>query len=603
MPVLEGEGFFDAPWPSDLRRGEGGGPDLTGFPRRDEIDLLDSYAQVGESLYGFGNNSPIFVRFEEPIDRSLLPDAELSATLASPVLLVNVDRDSPFQNELVPFEWDFQQTETAYQPACLLAVAPVHGFPLRPDTTYALVVLDGIAGVGEQMRQAWDPSGADYETWELLIETLFQLGIDNDAVAAATVFTTQDPVAELAEYATYINYGLDLPRFDATIELEMLERNEAYDLYEGRTFLPLFQEGERPYASEGGALHRNEDGEPRAAAWEYIRFSLTVPNDQTQPEGGWPLYIYSHGTGGDCSSHTSDSLIFQPAELLARRGFVGLAIDQPLHGERATESTDPELHSFNYLNLDAARANFRQGALDQIFLAAALAQGAIFFPPNRDTVPIDTERMVFLGHSQGGLSGALAGPFLGRELQAMFLSGAGGVISLSILQRQEGYDLVELLGALLDLDSDELLDSFHPTLGLVQWLADVTDPINYAPYWYDRQPDWASTPIHVGLSEGLLDGYTPYQTTEALAAAANLPLLQPAVTRPLAHELLGLDEQQRPVSGNMLGYDGEPITAGLAQYGDQGHYAVFDDSTAAQNYIRFLVSATQAELPSFHETQ
>jgi predicted esterase len=606
LPMLSGDGFFDRPWPSDLRLDDQGRPDLTGFPKRDDYALLETYATVAESVDGFGNNSPAYLRFQAPLDTSLLPDAQASVGPESLLLLVDVDPGSAHRGERVPVEWSWQASETEFEEENLLAVRPVYGFPLRPSTSYALVVREPLARVAEPFSSVWAPGHPDHDHYLPLQETLFSLGIDVETVAVASVFTTQDPVSELAEYATYIQERLDLPAF--TDSLEMIDSFEAYDLYEGWTFAPLFQEGERPYNQQGGGLYRNEAGEPRPYLWEWIRFSLAVPKGRAAPEEGWPLYIYSHGTGGDYISYANNGMGLEVANLMSRVGFVGLGIDQPLHGVRATANTDEEFHSFNILNPDSARGNFRQGALDQVFLAAAVGASPYFVLPS-GAVVIDPDRMVFLGHSQGGISGALAGPFLGDQLDAMFLSGAGGGLGMTLMYREAGMDLVAVLSAVLELDEDEQVDTFHPVVALVQWLSDVTDPINYAPYWFHERPPWEPAPeggqgaledlgLSVGMSEGVLDSYTPYQTTEALAAAGRVPLLEDVASASLAHELRGLVPLERPVSGNVSGYGDGELTAGLAQYPDDGHFAVFDNSEAAYTYLGFLLSAVEAETPT-----
>jgi hypothetical protein len=605
LPMLEGEGFFDRPWPSDLRLGPEGRPDLDGFPQREGFELVERYASFAESLDGYSNNAPVYIRFQGAIDTGALPSPEESLGNDANLLLIDVDRGSPHRGELVPVEWSWQGEETEFQDSNLLAVRPVYGFPLRPATTYALVVREPVARVGPAMRDAWDAQHPSHEHYAPLQETLFQIGVDLEGIAAAAIFTTQDPVSELAEFATYIQQDLDLPAF--TTQLALLGRFASYDLYEGWTFAPLFQEGERPYATEGGGLHRNSAGEPRLTTWEWIRFSLAVPNQYAPPPDGWPLYIYSHGTNGDYLSYAGDGLGLEVANVLALRGLVGLGIDQPLHGLRATESTDAEFHSFNVLNPDAARGNFRQGALDQVFLAEAIAGSPSFVLPG-GIARIDPERMVFLGHSQGGISGALAGPFLGDRLDAMFLSGAGGGLGQTLMYREAGIDLVVLLSTLLELDEGETIDTFHPVVAMVQWLSDVTDPINYAPYWFCEQAPWEGTSdsrdddgdgsIHVAMSEGVLDTYTPHQTTEALAAAARVPLLEPVHSASLAHDLRGLSVEARPLRGNTSSHGGAEITAGLAQYADQGHFAIFDDYDAASTYATFLGSAIDDALPT-----
>jgi hypothetical protein len=45
--------FFDAPWPSDLRRGASGGPELLHFPNVDTLPLLADYAALAEAANTF----------------------------------------------------------------------------------------------------------------------------------------------------------------------------------------------------------------------------------------------------------------------------------------------------------------------------------------------------------------------------------------------------------------------------------------------------------------------------------------------------------------------------------------------------------------------
>ena len=52
-------------------------------------------------------------------------------------------------------------------------------------------------------------------------------------------------------------------------------------------------------------------------------------------------------------------------------------------------------------------------------------------------------------------------------------------------QEAGGLDIQELLRNAINLSENEVLDTFHPAVGLVQMLAEVVDPINYARYWYN----------------------------------------------------------------------------------------------------------------------
>ena len=72
----------------------------------------------------------------------------------------------------------------------------------------------------------------------------------------------------------------------------------------------------------------------------------------------------------------------------------------------------------------------------------------------------------------------------------------------------------------------------------MQALGEVTDPLNYSPYWF-REALGDAEPVHVLLTEGLHDEQTPYQTTEALAAAAGVPFWGAVPFDPLLEEALG----------------------------------------------------------------
>ena len=65
-----------------------------------------------------------------------------------------------------------------------------------------------------------------------------------------------------------------------------------------------------------------------------------------------------------------------------------------------------------------------------------------------------------------------------------------------------------------------------PAAGLVQFVADATDPINYAPYWHAEEPHFDGTPAHVLSIHGLQDVHTPLDRRRP-AAAARSPIAAP----------------------------------------------------------------------------
>lgn len=594
-PLDDAEGaFFDSPWPSQARTLESGAPDMAGFPGADTFPLIENYALAMEQeLDGFSTNGPVYFRFDGPIDTALLPSAaeSLDPQEAS-VMLVNLDPESPGFGELVPLHTDFQATSTTYQPENLLAFAPIPGAPLRPGTLYTALVTSRIATQSDGFKDALDPDRGSYTDWALLDAWLFEQGLTSEDIAIATRFRTQDPVQEQATLARHIETELGVQSLDQ--ELDYTTNSAFGKGYEGSVTLPIWQHGERPYASEGGAFAFDSDGTPQLYGWERVTMSVTVPSGE-EPEGGWPVVIYVHGTGGDWTSCCAGSGGMVPAWRVAQGGMMMIGVSQPLHGDRGTDGTDVELHSFNLFNPDSARANFRQGALDSVYLAHILSGRSHSFQTVHGEVHTDPDHVLYLGHSQGGVTGSMALPYLGDELDGAVLSGAGGFLSLSVLYRKQGdLDLEELVTSLLDFSDGETFDAMHPIAALLQSLADVTDPINYAPYWNQRRAWFTERPVDVLLFQGTMDEYTPPETSDALSAAAGAPFVDSGDI-PEAHQVLGIEPVSSPVLRSIPAWGEQSVTSGMASYSGRGHFVIFELSEAASLYKEFLEGAVAGE--------
>ena len=587
------EELFDAPWPTDARVLDDGTIDVTGFPNPNELPLVDRYIGVAAEQGGYGTNSPIYLRFNGRIDESRLPTPAESQLEDSALVLVDIDPDSPHWGERFPVRWHFQTTETVYQPENLLAVAPLWGFPLRPDTTYALVVTTRLTRPNARFLEVFEPDHPQHALYAPLAEALTFQGLSIDDVAIATVFTTMDPLADMRVMAQYIRDAIEPAAFNPIVNDRISnERFRAFDThYPG----PLFQHGERPYAFQGGEFRFDERGAPILAGWDDMRIRICTPPDLSDPPpDGWPVVIYQHGTGGDYRGFCNGNRDLEVGAQLARDGLVGIGIDQPLHGNRATEGTDTELHSFNVLNPDSARTNFRQGALDAIYLAHALSSQEVrFTTEGGETLSLDPDRISFMGHSQGGLTGALAIPFFGDTIDSAVLSGAGGGLAITVVERKDPLDFAELLGNALQFGANEEVTELHPIAGMLQWLVESTAPINSAPYWSSQRGGWSlQTPTPVVLTSGLEDVQTSYRTAEALAAAARMPILFPQRTTPDAFVLRAMRDRHGPLQGNAVTWEGEPITMAFSQW-ESDHFVIFDDPVAARMYRHFL--STTAE--------
>ena len=621
-----GDGFWSFPFPSDLRliparRAGGLHPDLWDFPNPGDAHILRDYIVFGSTVTdGFGLNSPTWFRFDGTVT---LPEWSEEAARASmacegPVRILDVDSTSPHYGTCLPARWKVVEDSMGdpWLDDHLVMVAPYWGFPMRSATTYAVYLED-----------VTDPDGAFVRPPEALYELLS--GDSSDAelqgiyqpltgyladnaladgwnpgwwVAAATVFTTQNVLGEMDLLADRVLSDPDLPRWNDDEGLRLLEPedehfNSEFDLYDGAYTAWNFQSGEVPYSSEGGGFVW-EDGLPVPQLAERVPFVVGMPRSIfEQPEEGWPVVIHAHGTGGDRFSHFSQGG-GSPATLAAGRGFISIGIPQPFHGDRWPTGNDAavSLYSFNYFNPESGVSTFRQAAIDTValvrFVQEAMAGGGDIAAEHPD-LRIDPERIYYLGHSQGGITGALAVPFT-EGIKGWVLSGAGAGLSMTIMQREDPFVIRDALVTALGAPEGTQLFEMHPIVALVQMLAERTDPLNYAPYWVAES---RGEPVSVLLTEGLFDAQTPADTSEALATAGRLPIVRPYEERDVfGLELRGLDSLREPYSANFEHPGGVDVTTGLAQF-DENHFAIFNNADAGLLWVNFLYSMARDGAP------
>jgi len=239
---------------------------------------------------------------------------------------------------------------------------------------------------------------------------------------------------------------------------------------------------------------------------------------------------------------------------------------------------------------------FRQGAVDTLsllrFVKENLVEGGALAEAHPN-LRVDPDNIYFLGHSQGGITGAMALPFA-DDIKAWVLSGAGAGVSMTIMQREDPIVIRDaLLGALEAPESTEIFD-LHPLISLIQTIVEPSDPMNYAPLWIAQSE---GPPSSVLLTEGLHDSQTPADTSEALAVAGRLPIARPYHERDVdGLKLRGLEVLSTPYSANSDHPTGTAVTAGLAQF-DGDHWAIFNNSDAALLYANFLWSQLRDSPP------
>jgi predicted esterase len=588
-PASPSADFYELPFPNDIHTRDGGGIDLTSHPRVNPVvDAFIDAIQAQQS--GFSVNAASFFRFSAPIDPASLP-ASPTASLDpdASVYLVDVDPRSPVRGQRTPVRFQFNTAAGSVIGNNWLSVLPFPGFPLREQTTYAVVItkrlraagggsigrssdFDAIAGNGKPSNPALASAKELYRPlWDYLAEPGGDRLTD---VVAANVFTTQDATSLLGRVrqVIYSSVALPAPRQIALVSAD----GGGFAWYDGVYDGPNFQRGQVPYTTEaqGGDIQVDANGAPILQRMEVLRFSFTVPLGAT-PAGGWPVVLYAHGTGGDYHTFVGDGT----AGALASAGIAAVSIDQVLHGPR-NPNGDPAASFFNYANPLAARDNTLQGALDN-FQLVRLVRDFNFTDAAR-TVRFDLNRILFFGHSQGGITGV---PFVSQEplIKGAVFSGAGGILYLSLLYKTEPVDVASLVRAVLP---DSPLDEFNPILALLQLWIDRADSATYGPLLIDRPPP-GNQPKHVFHSLGIVDHFTPVPNIEALATAMRVSPVQPILQDVEGLALTGRPALAPPVTDNLGAVTGVMLEYN-APTGTDGHFVIFAVPAARSQSVEFL---------------
>jgi hypothetical protein len=590
-------GFFGRPWPADARLSPDGHLDLHDFPNPGPSSLLqETVRQTETETRGYGTNAAVYFSFTAAIDTTTLPSSPNETFVEpSPVFLVNLS-EGPGQGERIPLIVRFLGTEKQFTPANTLVLRPVPGFPLRASNTYAAVVTRAVFGQDhlplgatsdfEQTKYKTSPKTDSLRTWwehfQPAYRELEKSGLPRREIAALTVFTTQPIPEEMDRVEAFL-----AQRPAPTItDWRQLSPTSDFYLFEGWFDMPEFQAGEPPDFEGGGGFVFDSSGNPVVQRTTRIPFALSIPKAQT-PSGGFPIVMQAHGTGGDRFSHFQGTQ--SPAAILARRGIASIGLDQPLHGSRNPWGRDPSLTTFNVFNMVAMRDNFRQGGSDLFVLRRLIEDFHVpeGISPTGSEIPVDGNRVAFLGHSQGGITGPI---FLGsdKKTTGAVLSGSGGGMGVALLEKKQPTDIRALLvlGFLL---KDEELDLDHPVIQLFQTAGERSDPMNYARR-FALEPKPSADSKHLLFTEGLQDVYTMPGQIEALASASGCALMNPVSSPIEAMELRGVTPVDPPVTGNLQAGGRPPVTAVLIQYPEDGHFAIFENSNAMRHYADFLES-------------
>lgn len=594
--------FYESPFPSDFRLRADGTVNYRGFPNPTKTALIDGFIDETANIKGFGNSIPTYITFNGGINETRLPSLGNSAAKKSVVFLINIDADSPYRGERIPVQYEFQKDATKYIDANTLVILPAYGFAPRAATTYATVVLRDLqddkgaplgSNVAFEKTKLDPPAGSTDELWaharglyKPLYETLQNDGIDAADVAIATVWTTQDSVGEMFKVAGFIR---DIAPNEWTLgPIDNTFNRSDYLVAETTADLPQFQNGALPFNQLGtGLLTFDAQGKPVVQRYDNTRIGIGIPGG-TMPEEGWPLIVYSHGTGGDHLSFLSS--------IGDGGGAAWIAFESIHHGTRAVNpatvsDTEIQLNTFNVKNPLAGRDNFRQTAID-ILSTARLALATDQEIGGR-RFKVNPNKVYFMGHSQGSVAGPAA---LAVEplFKAAMYSGPGAALALALITKTEPLDIRAIVRVALSV-TDAELNPFNPIITLVQTLEEAADGMNYGRFHIVERPEGAAG-LHMLQTYSAEDSFSPPETNEAMAVALQLSPVAPVLVPFAATALLGQTELTRPAGLNLTDPKGNKTTGLLVQITTEG------TNCSDGHFVSTCTSIGRADISHFFRT-
>ena len=617
---LDGD-FFDAPFPIETRRNGDGTIDYSGFPNLGNHQLLDGFLTVaGEATNGFARNGAVFFTFSGAIDPASLPQDLLQTfEREATVFFVDVDPDSPDRGFRFPVQAQFHEQAGKIRPENLLTVLPYPGFVQRPNTLYAAVVTTGVLdsdgdqiwqneAFGELLRGE-DSVGAESlaQGFSALTDVLTEAGFELETIAAAAVYRTGDPTPPMFALQEHAE-ALELPAYSVT---GRIRDYDSYCVLEGRTELPIYQVGERPYNDIGGGHVVFEGGEPVVQWTEEVRFSLSIPKTE-MPADGFPLLFYSTGQGGrytqvvDRGTSAERSTAENgrgPAFYFADVGIASLSLESALVGPRHPTGSYEGLDFFNVVNLAAFRDNIRQAAAEFTVLARLAPTFEIAIGEHCDgvttaggNVTFDAGNFFIYGHSTGATISELV-LAVDPAFRAGLLSGAGGSWIYNVSRKEQPLRMRTLVAGLLALPSWEVLDDFHPLGTIFQTVIDPAEAMNFGELWRERG-------ANVLVIEGLVDGYFLPRMANALTMAAHLDLAGPAADPDTLFDLglVGGDAVALPAGPNWGLQSGYVVQFTADDF--DGHYVPFElpgPKYVYKCWLESLIADGRATVPAVVE--
>jgi pimeloyl-ACP methyl ester carboxylesterase len=573
--IERAEGYFHLYFPGEDRIGDEVVPSDRWLERegdRLQVDwphaTLDS--GVGQTD-GFSTFAPILLPFSAPVDESTLT--------ADRIALFRYDEGLAQE---IPFELRYHAEDMlAYLvPAGSLPEGAGIAVAVRPGITSADGATMERPAAMDCLLAGWDDDEHAIlgEGLHAAMATLEASGEEVDSLVWLNTFRTASPNARLKRLGQAHDAALEAGDLTASFPhvLEATDEDGVLtaevkallpsDVQPSSAFpyLETFVQGQLTVPDASWAL--DLDGVTEPGEEELLDFTVLIP--PLVDGGEHPLLVFLHGIA--CCRE----LALSTSSRFNRQGFIIAAIDARGHYVR-NEVTSEECYSdwyalsfFDFSALEATAGRFALSASDVYAMTIALEQelpGLLALLADEqglaDTPTVGTTH--FMGHSLGAIIGTMTTAMLPErygEAGTAFVgsAGGGGLMMIGFNSYWDGY-----LGEPMGEDELQQYIEFETGIGF-------GDPASHA----------AHLTVNHLIQEGEHDETMPIVTTELLALAGGLPLLEPAVW-----EVPFLGAGELPAEGNLS--DGR--SGGLVQYAGASHNFLFNQADEAMEQARVFM--------------
>ncbi|MEM9103670.1 MAG: hypothetical protein AAGB12_15270 [Pseudomonadota bacterium] len=640
-------GFYDAGFPTSLKQLPDGTINFDNFPYPKHPFTKDYTYAVNQVKAGYSPLMSIYLRFDgEGVDNETFDVNKdpLDFTAAdSHIQLIDIDPNSPLKGKRYPLRVAVNENENFYRPEGLLQVIP-EGPLLRENTQYALVVM--VPDALSQQEDSWvqnetlaqllhSPSAggnltteadqAAYSQFAALRSQLHTDGINPEQVLGATTWTTGEPTKYFRDLTDSLD-SIEPPALEQTWQLA--SETEDYCILEATWSVPLFQEGDFPYALplNGGNIRVDAQGEIQVTGYRSTPVHVTIPKTAMEAEG-FPLFIYNHGTAGDSAQvftrgYTNADGIQtgegNPAEIAAVRQWAASGMGGHLSEDHQVsfpldlifgalgDNFPLNFSLYNIFNPFAMRDNMYQSIAERILyrrLLNDLEIDAALCPGAEGQIGEDGKVVFYFNPQQQVVTGQSLGSFTAVGQAALDKDGYQGLVPtgagsydyyVPLLNGTEDAPLGNILIPLyFQMDASILLDDpFHPVWAIAEMALAPSNTTLHVNRLLEETPGGALPDVLV--VEGYKDTFVNLESQRPLLRALRTDFVGEELDVAPADQLLPsliwaeLEQLDAPVVANAD--DGR--TTGIVRYIEDGilsgHDAFFQNDEAKHQVGCFL---------------